>query len=364
MSVPSISVLMPAYNHERYVARALRSITSQSFSDLEIIVVDDASTDETARVAEDFPDSRVRVDRNAVNRGDGGARNRCLELARAPLIAWMDSDDISVPSRLEHQFRFLQMNPDVDVVGGAAMPTDSDGYPVGRPLFAHRSPPAIRWAHLFGTPLVHGTTMVRTHVYDRFGGYIDNIPIGSDNELLLRCSDQIKMAGLNAILLLYRRHDTNITDASMKASIDYAARLTQQALTRLLGSEIDDRAAGLLRVPWSATKGDFDSGALLEAQTVFERAVERFDRLVPSAGRARREVEYDRSVRRLSLWLAALRAAGTASLIGRGVAGLRLRDALVGPGAIASRRSRGLIQRESLKRRLRHVQKGKASSPS
>lgn len=341
---------MPAYNHERFITRALRSIAQQSFADFELIVVDDASSDATAAIAEAFPDPRVRVYSNPVNRGDGGARNRCLELARAPLIAWMDSDDMSPPSRLEEQFSFLESNPRVTVVGGAAMPTDSDGHPIGRPLFAHSSPPAIRWAHLFGTPLVHGTTMVRANLYETYGGYIDNIPIGSDNEFLVRCSEEV-MAGLKSILLLYRRHDTNITDASLRASIDYSTQLTQQALSRLLESEIEDRVAALLRVPKAARLADLESGAVIRAQHTFEKAAREFDRVVPSRGAARREVESDRSGRRLTLWLAAVAAGGISGVKGQRVLGLSPVDGLRGSVGIASRRARGLLLREGLKRR-------------
>jgi glycosyltransferase involved in cell wall biosynthesis len=98
-----ISVLLPVYNVEPYVAEALASIQSQTFSDIEIVVVDDGSTDRTLRIVEQFAstDRRIKVVRRARNHGLSAALNFGLTFCRAPFIARMDGDDIALPTRLE-----------------------------------------------------------------------------------------------------------------------------------------------------------------------------------------------------------------------------------------------------------------------
>lgn len=98
---PEVSVLMPAYNAGPYIGDAIRSCLTQTFEDFELIIVDDASTDETARVAQGFTDSRVRFARNSTNRGESHTRNSALDLAAGTWITLLDADDLWDRSRLE-----------------------------------------------------------------------------------------------------------------------------------------------------------------------------------------------------------------------------------------------------------------------
>src|SRR5262245_39958720 len=118
MSAPLVSVVMPAYNGERFVVEAVRSILAQTFRDFELIVVDDGSTDRTAELvaAEQSRDPRVVVHRQPSNQGFRIALNAGCALARGELIARMDADDVSLPERFERQVAFLRAHPEVGVV--------------------------------------------------------------------------------------------------------------------------------------------------------------------------------------------------------------------------------------------------------
>jgi len=112
---PSISVIMPAYNVERYIGDAIESILHQSFQDFELIIIDDDSQDATVDIIRSFAQSDRRIIPivHAQNRGAATALNTGLAIARGSLIARMDSDDIAMPTRLEVQMRFLKSHPDV-----------------------------------------------------------------------------------------------------------------------------------------------------------------------------------------------------------------------------------------------------------
>src|SRR5947207_6163834 len=100
MASPRISVVLPVFNREQRVAQAIDSVLAQDFEDFELIVVDDASTDRTAEVARGYDDPRIRVVGQKRNRGSNAARNAGIKAAKAPLIAFLDSDGIFLPHML------------------------------------------------------------------------------------------------------------------------------------------------------------------------------------------------------------------------------------------------------------------------
>lgn len=117
MSEPAISVVMPVHNGGDFVAEAVGSVLDQSFADFEFLVVDDASTDQTAEVLAGFADTRLRVVRQPVQMGVAAAMNVGMALAQGGLIARMDADDIALPDRLMVQSAFMRDNPDIIVSG-------------------------------------------------------------------------------------------------------------------------------------------------------------------------------------------------------------------------------------------------------
>ena len=112
-----LSVLVPVYNSQNFLRDTINSILSQTFEDFELILLNDASTDESEKVIESFNDSRIKYYKNEHNLGISGTRNRLFELAKGEYWAIMDNDDISMPKRFEKQVAFLDKNPDVAIVG-------------------------------------------------------------------------------------------------------------------------------------------------------------------------------------------------------------------------------------------------------
>lgn len=128
---PIVSVIIPAYNTETYLARAIESALNQTLTDIEVIVVDDASTDNTVRVAQSFSDPRLKLLQNPINLGAGGARNRALRAARGQWVAVLDSDDWYSPGRLKRLVQIAeQQNADL-VADNLYLIEDGQNYPWG-----------------------------------------------------------------------------------------------------------------------------------------------------------------------------------------------------------------------------------------
>lgn len=125
-----MSVIVPTYNHARYLPEAINSVLQQSFQDYEVIVVDDGSTDNTRDVVAEFTDKRIHYIYQK-NKGLAGARNTGLREARGEFVAFLDADDLYLPCKLEVQVRFLTENPDYGFVAGGWNYIDHDGKIIG-----------------------------------------------------------------------------------------------------------------------------------------------------------------------------------------------------------------------------------------
>ena len=164
---PEITVAMPAYNAAAYLREAIDSILTQTFEDIELLVVDDGSTDATLAIAKEAAraDSRVRIERLPDNKGRPTARNMALGRARGRYLAWMDADDISLPRRLELQHACLEAQPDMHICGAAL---EYFGYSQTVEFFSEQ-PEAVRAAALFGSPVPNTCSMLRLDAVRNFG---------------------------------------------------------------------------------------------------------------------------------------------------------------------------------------------------
>ena len=257
-----ISVLLPVYNVERYVAEALASIQAQSFTDLEIVVVDDGSTDGTLSVVEQMAcrDPRIHVVRPPRNLGLPAALNFGLAFCRASLIARMDGDDVALPTRLEKQLRFLEENPDIALVGCATLAIDESGRPI--PGLGVSSKPTSQDAILrtasLAPPCSH-IWLARREVYEKLSGYRD-ISVAEDFDFLLRAiTAGFRISNIAEPLMLIRARAGNISwRLEQRKAHDYIVDLYRERLRagqdsfcrdgyerHVIAGRIEDRAFSL-----------------------------------------------------------------------------------------------------------------------
>jgi glycosyltransferase involved in cell wall biosynthesis len=207
---PAITVLMPAYNAARYIGEAIASVLQQTFTDFELLIVNDGSTDDTQDIINSFNDERIVVI-NQVNRGVADALNTGLKYARAPYIARFDADDICYPYRLEKQIRFLQDNPEYILVGSEVKYILENGdflFDFHCIAYSHEQ---IMDKLYFYCPFVHPTVMYRKDAVMEAGGYPTHAHNFEDYLLWTTLAGTGKLCNLTESLIKYRLNSTSVT---------------------------------------------------------------------------------------------------------------------------------------------------------
>lgn len=212
MSVPLVTVAMSVQNGSRTLEAAIHSILWQTFSDWELIIIDDGSTDGTRQILQKIGDSRIRVIEEPEQKGLASRLNQCVDQARGKYIARMDADDIAYPERFRRQVEYLDRYSDVDLLGHGAVLFKRDGevigiYPTAR---GHGEICRCIW---WGFPLAHPTWMGKRSWFVRYP-YNEQLVKGQDQELLLRSFQTSQFAALSDILLGYRMEKISVTKSA------------------------------------------------------------------------------------------------------------------------------------------------------
>ncbi|MEM0993255.1 MAG: glycosyltransferase [Bacteroidota bacterium] len=217
-----ISVVLPVFNGAKYLRTAVESILNQSYSDFELLVLDDASTDDTIAIIESYEDKRIRLLKAEKNEGIVARLNEGIRQAKGKYIARMDADDISMPHRLERQIQFLQTHSMVALVGSNAYLIDEQNRQQRQATQLPLSSESIQVRLLFKTAFLHPSVMIRTEIVRSFLYDVD-FQFIEDYELWLRMKEHL-LANIEEPLLYYRFHASN-THATKQQQIKAAYRV-------------------------------------------------------------------------------------------------------------------------------------------
>lgn len=230
MAAPIIAVVMSVHNGAPWVRQAAESVLAQTLGDLELIVIDDGSTDATPDLLAAVRDRRLRVERRA-RAGLTPSLNRAITLSRAPLVARLDADDLAVPSRLELQRAFLDAHPEVGLLGTGAREVDLADREVAvvRPL---ERDAAIRRALIRRNPFVHSSVVMRRGVLERTGTYDETLPVAQDYDLWMRMSAETGLANLPDLLVIRRLVPGRVSATREGARLWTEARVRWRAVRR------------------------------------------------------------------------------------------------------------------------------------
>ncbi|MFA6410783.1 MAG: glycosyltransferase [Candidatus Buchananbacteria bacterium] len=229
---PKISVIMPFYNAQRFLAKAIESILNQTFSDFELILINDASTDNSDQIVKKYlADSRIVYIKNEKNQGIVANLNLGLKSAKAEIIARMDGDDVALAKRFEEQFRFLLENKDVAVVGSYVKIIDEFDKEID-----YRTKPIdtkeIEKNLITYSPLVHPSTMFRKSVVLQVGAYRPEYLYLEDIDLWYRIVYLgYKISNVSQYLLSYRYHG-NSTAHQGKINAIKAFKLRKETIKK------------------------------------------------------------------------------------------------------------------------------------
>jgi len=246
--MPRISVVIPSYCGERFVAETVRSVLDQTFRDFELLVVDDGSTDGTRDILADLAatDARMRVVEKD-NEGLIATLNRGIAEARGELIARLDHDDMALPRRLEKQLAFLDANPDYVGCGCLIENIDEAGRSLGKPGTRDRKlvheplafPPKLMW--LYGP-----TPMIRADVLRKVGGYRDAFVAAEDRDLCWRLGAVGRMHMVPEVLVQHRLHAGNMSVKRRRTQIYSAFLADLSAIAVALGEDDAAILAGIV----------------------------------------------------------------------------------------------------------------------
>jgi len=205
---PLISVVMPTHNSAQFVADAVRSVLAQTYSPVELIVVDDGSTDETLKVLEPFR-TRIKCVRQP-NRGPSAARNRGIRESRGELIAFLDSDDQWLPEKLARQWEIMQANPRVGLVHTGNLVLQQGSGKICEPLRDCGKPSGDLSKSIFlANPIVTSTVLVRRACLDHDHCFDENLRTCEDYDLWIRLASVVEFAYVDVALAIYRCHTHN-----------------------------------------------------------------------------------------------------------------------------------------------------------
>ena len=246
--MPTLSVVMPVHNGGNLLASAVDSVLGQTYPDLELVVIDDRSTDGSRLVLEEYArrDQRVRVV-SAAKPGFVGAVMTGIEVASGPWIARMDADDVSAPTRFEHQMRFLDEHPSIDVVGTSAQVIDPDGSPISIIRYPLEDA-LIKLTLRAATAFAHGSVVMRREPVLEVGGYDAGSFPAEDYALWCRlASAGATFANLDDPLYNYRLSETGVSRVMSEAQAAKAMEVGDEYVAAI-GDDLPSLADALRAV--------------------------------------------------------------------------------------------------------------------
>jgi glycosyltransferase involved in cell wall biosynthesis len=238
-----VSVILPVFNGADYICQCLDSLINQTYSNFEIIIIDDCSTDHTSEIIQGYADPRIRCYKNDINRGVVYSLNRAISLATGEYIARMDADDICIPSRLEKQAEYLDKTPGVGMVSAwFELFGEREGT-----IQYETDPRRIKCKLLFSLQLLHPGWMFRRSLVEENGLlYREEYKYAEDWDFLVRASAVTGLSNVSEVLMRYRinpKQITNVFNETQKKVADCVAKNQLLALK----VELDDDTFALYR---------------------------------------------------------------------------------------------------------------------
>ncbi len=235
-SNPKVSVVMPVFNRQKFVAYAVRSILIQSFTDFEFIIIDDCSTDDTNKILNSINDHRIKFLKLKENKGNYYARNMGMEQAKGKYICVMDSDDIALPNRIQRQFEFMEANQKIGLCGSFVKVIDSDEI-----ITAPEDHEEIKVWSLCNIMFRHPTVFIRTEFLKKYKlKYNDSFRYAGDYDFLVKAAHLFPVTNIQEVLLEYRKHPEQISSANKLGQVKVVQQVILSQLNNFKKSISDE----------------------------------------------------------------------------------------------------------------------------
>jgi len=221
---PTISVVMGIYKDESYVKEAIQSILDQTYKNFEFIIIDDGARDNSAKIAGDFTDPRIRII-HQTNHGLVDALNKGVRLARADFISRQDADDISLPHRFDEELEWINADSRRGLVGGFFEYMDEKNKLTGTTMTSTTKHIDIVRHMYFDNPIGHGTALIRKRAVDEAGGYRNDYGPNEDYDLWRRIAQNWEIGQIPKVVYRYRLNPVGISSTNSESQHKYFAEL-------------------------------------------------------------------------------------------------------------------------------------------
>ena len=234
---PLVSIIMPVHNAEKYICDSLNSILTQTYKNLEIIIIDDASDDKSVDIISQVDDERIVLIRNERNLKQSLTRNKGIALAKGKYIANMDADDISEKTRIQEQVEFMENHDDIDICGTFLKAFGNNKrYIMKFPVHPHD----LMIQSIYASPFGHPAVMIRKSSIDRYGiKYDSNYTYSQDFELWSRIAFKgARFANIPKTLFYYRVSDSQISNKHYAEQQIFRGSIVERNVNSLINDKI------------------------------------------------------------------------------------------------------------------------------
>lgn len=238
--MPKVSVVMSVYNEEKYLQESIESVLHQTLKDFEFVVINDASTDNSARILEKIAvnDERLRIINNEKRLGLTKSLNIAIINSKGKYIARMDADDVALPERLERQILHLEKNPSIGLIGTSFYEIDEHSRILGE-VYMPETDLMIRKKIFKFNPFFHSSITIPRTVFEKVGLYNEEFQYAQDYELWFRILRSYKGINLNELLMKRRKHKQTLTHKKLQQQYYFSYKACQAGLKLLTPSIID-----------------------------------------------------------------------------------------------------------------------------
>ena len=256
--MPETSVILPVYNAVAYVGEALTSLLNQTFTDFEILVLNDGSTDQSEQVIRSFNDTRIRYISSDQNKGLIYQLNLGVKEARGKYIARLDADDVALDNRLQVQFNYLERHPEIGLLGGNAEVLGSNE------LLCHSEKhDGILLEMLHRNAFIHSTVMFRKSIFEQInGGFDTNYKHAEDYRMWQLFTGITKLANLPEVLIKYRVHEQQVSAKHATGLLDSADQVRLQFIASSLNITLSREQENLHLALIQGNRFDFYPGTV------------------------------------------------------------------------------------------------------
>ena len=241
-NLPLVSVILPAYNCEKYIREAVESVLRQSFENFELILMDEGSTDDTQQILRQFTDARIRLITQQ-NQGLAATLNHGIRLSQGCYIARQDADDIALSERFSRQVSFLESQPNCALVGSWAEIWQGNS----RTTRIHLHPAdnaTLHYELMFDNPFVHSSVMIRKSALEHLGGYSTDAgrQPPEDYELWSRIARKYEVANIPEVLQIYREVYGSLSRKGPTPFLDHMIKISAENIAWAAGVPADEPA--------------------------------------------------------------------------------------------------------------------------